>query len=82
MNQKNQKKKNQKYYKEIFLGLGLIAQLGLTMVICILVMFFVGMQIDNYFGLRKVGIVIFIFLGIITGAIACYKLLKRSENRK
>ena len=73
---------NKKYYKEIFQGLGLVSQLGLTMVVSILVMFFIGLLIDRHWQLHGVAIVVFIFLGIITGAFSCYKLLKRNEDKK
>ena len=73
---------NKKYYKEVFHSIGLIAQLGLTMVINILVMFFIGLFIDRHWQLKGVVIAIFIFLGVITGAFSCYKLLKKYENKK
>lgn len=74
--------KNKKYYKEIFQGIGLVTQLGLTMVINILVMFFIGLLIDKHWHLKGIPIIIFTILGIITGAFSCYKLLKRGEDKK
>lgn len=74
--------KNKKYYKEIFQGIGLVAQLGLTMVVNILVMFFIGLLIDKHWHLGGVLIIIFTVLGIVTGVFSCYKLLKKSEEKK
>ncbi|HHI87686.1 MAG TPA: hypothetical protein ENK03_01955 [Candidatus Cloacimonetes bacterium] len=72
--------KDKKYYKEIFEGLGLVAQLGLTMVINILIFFFIGLFFDKKFHLKGIAIIIGIFCGIITGAFSCYQLIKKNEN--
>jgi hypothetical protein len=52
------------------------------MVVNILVMFFIGLAIDRHWHLGGIAIGIFTFLGIITGAISCYKLLKGNEDKK
>ncbi|MBN2017534.1 MAG: AtpZ/AtpI family protein [Candidatus Cloacimonetes bacterium] len=72
--------KNKGYYKEVFEGLGLVAQLGLTMVINILIFFFIGLFIDRKWHLKGFPIIIGIFLGIVTGAMSCYRMIKKNEN--
>ena len=72
--------KNKEYYKEIFEGLGLVAQLGLVMVINILIFFFIGLFIDKKWHLRDLPIIIGVFCGVVTGAMSCYQLIKKNEN--
>ena len=72
--------KNKGYYKEVFEGLGLVAQLGLTMVINILIFFFIGLFVDRKWHLRGIPIIIGIFLGVVTGAMSCYRMFKKNEN--
>jgi len=72
--------KNKGYYKEVFEGLGLVAQLGLTMVINILIFFFIGLFVDRKWHLRGIPIIIGIFLGVVTGAMSCYHMIKKNEN--
>ncbi len=72
--------KNKRYYKEVFEGLGLVAQLGLTMVINILIFFFIGLFIDKKWNLGGIPIIIGIFCGVVSGAFSCYQLIKKNEN--
>ncbi|MDP8242245.1 MAG: AtpZ/AtpI family protein [Candidatus Celaenobacter antarcticus] len=72
--------KNKGYYKEIFEGLGLVAQLGFTMVVNILIFFFIGLIIEKKWHLKGIPIMIGVFCGVISGAFSCYKLIKKNEN--
>ena len=72
--------KNKGYYKEVFEGLGLVAQLGVTMVVNILIFFFIGLFIEKKLHLKGIPIIIGVFCGIVSGAFTCYKLIKKNEN--
>jgi F0F1-type ATP synthase assembly protein I len=51
----------------------IVMQLGLTMAGCIGFCFFVGFQIDKWLGTRGIFVTIFIFLGVIGGAMVTYR---------
>ena len=51
----------------------IVMQLGLTMAGCIGFCFFVGLQIDKWLGTRGIFVTIFIFLGVIGGAMVTYR---------
>ena len=72
--------KNKGYYKEVFEGLGLVAQLGVTMVVNILIFFFIGLLVEKKLHLKGIPIIIGVFCGIVSGAFTCYKLIKKNEN--
>ncbi len=75
-------KKNQTWAE----NLQIVMQLGLTMVGCILFCLFVGFQIDKWLGTRGIFITIFIFLGVIGGAVVTYRqimdIYKDPDNSK
>jgi len=54
-------------------NLQIVMQLGLTMVGCIIFCLFVGYQIDKWLGTRGIFITLFIFLGVIGGAVVTYR---------
>lgn len=75
-------KKNQTWAE----NLQIVMQLGLTMVGCILFCLFVGFQIDKWLGTKGIFITIFIFLGVIGGAVVTYRqimdIYKDPDNSK
>lgn len=77
---KKQIEKNSKYFKEVFTGISLVAHLGSTMVICIVGLFFLGLFIDNKFNTGGIAIIIGIILGVVTGAVGCYRIIKGGEE--
>ncbi len=80
---KNKLEKFTKNTKEIFKHVGLVAHLGLTMVICIVGFFFLGLYLDNKFNLGGLAIIFFIIFGIALGGYSGYKLIKQEdENRE
>ncbi|MEZ4604126.1 MAG: AtpZ/AtpI family protein [Desulfobacterales bacterium] len=62
-------KKNQPWAE----NMQIVMQLGLTMAGCIGFCFFVGLQIDKWLGTRGIFVTIFIFLGVIGGAMVTYR---------
>jgi F0F1-type ATP synthase assembly protein I len=79
---KHKKKIDSDYYREIFHSIGLVTQLGLTMALNIVILFFVGLWIDRKWNLKGIPIIVFTILGVATGAFSCYKLLQRDGNKK
>ena len=59
--------------KNLFYYLGLVTQLGLTIIACILVSLLLGRWIDQKLGLRGTFTVIFILMGIAAGFLSVYK---------
>lgn len=51
----------------------IVMQLGLTMVGCVCFCFFIGFQIDKYFGIRGIFVSVFTILGIIGGGVVVYR---------
>jgi len=68
--------------KEIFQGFGLVAHLGLTMVISIMGCFFLGLYLEKKFNLGGMAIIVFLILGIAIGAFSAYKLLQQDDDKK
>lgn len=63
--------------KEIMGALSLISQLGLTMISCILVCFFLFLFLEHKFHLPRIFLILGLGLGIISGFYSCYKILKK-----
>ena len=58
--------------------LGLVTQLGLTIIACILVSLFIGLFLDRVFGTKGIFIIIFLPIGIGAGFRTVYKeILKK-----
>ncbi len=60
----------------------IVMQLGLTMAGCIGFCFFVGFQIDKWLGTRGIFVTIFIFLGVIGGAMVTYRQIMEIYEEK
>ncbi|MEJ6951279.1 AtpZ/AtpI family protein [Natronospora cellulosivora (SeqCode)] len=71
------KQKEANAYKEIFHALGLIAHLGITMLVNIGLGFFFGYFMDNLLGREIVFKIIGIIIGVLAGFYSIYKLLSR-----
>ena len=75
-------KSNQEWIKD----LALVSQLGLTMAGSIVFCLFVGLYIDRWLGTKGIFLILFIFLGILGGAVAVYRqiqeVLKKSEKKE
>ena len=54
-------------------NLTIVMQLGLTMVGCIFLCFFIGRYLDRWLGTKGVFVVIFTILGIIGGGNTAYR---------
>ncbi|MBN1327306.1 MAG: AtpZ/AtpI family protein [Candidatus Cloacimonetes bacterium] len=73
INQINQNKQN----REIIKYLGLISQLGFTVIICLLIWFIPFLLLDRKFSANGILTITGIVLGVITGFAATYRLLKK-----
>jgi F0F1-type ATP synthase assembly protein I len=61
-------------------------QIGLTMVGCIVLCFFIGFYLDRWLGTKGLFIAVFILLGVIGGAVTVYRQIRemlepRSKDR-
>ena len=61
--------------------MGLITELGLSVVISILIGLFTGLWLDRRFGSNGIFTIIFLICGVIAGFIAAYKLIKEVDNK-
>ncbi len=66
--------------KEIFQHVGLVAHLGLTMVMWIIGCFFLGLYLDKKFNLQGLAIIFFIIVGIALGGYSGYRLIKKEDE--
>jgi len=75
-------KKNRPWVENLYV----VTQLGLTMVGCIALCFFIGLYLDKWLGTKGVFITIFIILGVIGGANVVYRqileITEQKENDK
>ena len=78
--EKKNNKKNQASNKQLARVFVLLSQLGLTMVSCIFVGFFIGIWLDKFFGKEYVFLVLFILIGIFSGFYQCYRLITKELN--
>ncbi len=62
--------------KELLRHLSLLGQLGLTVISSILIFFFVFLYLDRKLQTGGILVGVGVFLGVIAGVIAAYKLLK------
>nr|WP_300304883.1 AtpZ/AtpI family protein [uncultured Anaerostipes sp.] len=67
-----------KKYGQIFRMLGLITQLGLTMLTSVFLCMFAGLWIDRKFSTHF--FVVFLILGILGGIKAVYMLIRRMDS--
>ena len=56
--------------------LQIVMQLGLTMVGCIALCFFIGRYLDLWLGTRGILVAIFTVLGVIGGGVTCYRQIQ------
>jgi F0F1-type ATP synthase assembly protein I len=56
--------------------LSILMQIGLTMAGCIVFCFFVGFYLDRWIGTKGLFTVLFIFLGVIGGAVTVYRQIR------
>jgi F0F1-type ATP synthase assembly protein I len=66
--------------------LSILMQIGLTMAGCIVFCFFVGFYLDRWIGTKGLFTVLFIFLGVIGGAVTVYRQIReviepKAKNR-
>lgn len=68
--------------KEIFYYLGLVSQLGLTIVCSILIGFGLGYFLDKKLGAGGLILILFILIGIGAGFYSAYKLIMVKEKKE
>ena len=59
---------------------GLVMQLGLVIIVCILVGLAIGLFLDKFFKTNGVFVVIFLIMGIIAGFMNVYKDIMRKSK--
>ena len=70
-NENEKQKQKRDDTRQIMKAFGLLTQLGLSMVSCILIGLFAGLFLDRLFGASPVFVIIF----IVTGSVAAIKVL-------
>jgi F0F1-type ATP synthase assembly protein I len=60
--------------------LQIVLQLGLTMVGCIVLCFFIGRYLDSWLGTKGLMVTIFTILGVIGGAVTAYRQILETLN--
>jgi len=64
-------------------NLSIITQLGLTMVGCIILCFFIGRYLDKFLGTKGIFVAIFTVLGVIGGGVVVYRqIIEVTENKE
>ncbi len=63
--------------KEIIKHLGLLTQLGLTVISSILILFFLFLYLDKRFETNGILMAVGIVLGVVTGVYSAYRILKK-----
>lgn len=59
-------------------NLSVVLQVGLTMVGCIAFCFFVGLKLDQWLGLKGIGVTVMTLLGVVGGGIVVYRQITES----
>jgi F0F1-type ATP synthase assembly protein I len=72
---------NLKYHREWAANLTIVMQLGLTMVGSIALCFLIGRSLDRWLNTKGVFIAIFTILGVIGGAVTCYRQIQEIVER-
>jgi len=65
--------------RNFFYYLGLVTQVGFTMVLSILIFLLIGVFLDRKIGSKGIMIFLFSLLGIGAGFFSCYKLIVRKD---
>ena len=66
--------------REVFRNLGLILQVGLTVIVPLVLLTFLGVYLDKKYGTGLT--VLFVLLGLSGGAAGAWKLVTRSAGKK
>ncbi len=66
----------------IFYYFGLVTQVGLTIIICILLSLWIGRYIDTWLGTKGIFSIVFILIGIAAGFVSVYKQIIAKDERK
>ncbi len=74
--------KKDENYKDILKNLGLISQLGISMISPILLGVFIGGRLGDWLGGKSFFVITFIILGVGAGFISVYKLTSPKNKRK
>lgn len=69
-------------YKDILKNIGLISQLGISIVTPILLGVFIGQLIDRWLGTQGIFVIIFIVLGAGAGFMNIFKLTGTKGNKR
>lgn len=69
-------------YGDILKNIGLISQLGISIVTPILLGVFIGQLIDRWLGTQGIFVIIFIVLGAGAGFMNIFKLTGTKENKR
>lgn len=67
---------NYKKHRPWLDNVAVLMQIGLTMAGCIVFCFFVGFYLDRWIGTKGLFTVLFIFLGVIGGAVTVYRQIR------
>lgn len=62
--------------------LQIVLQLGLTMVGCIALCFFIGRYLDSWLGTKGLMMAIFTILGVIGGGVTAYRQIQEILDRE
>lgn len=68
--------------KPIIYYLGLITQLGLTIIITLTISLLIGRYLDNKFNLNGIFTIVFILLGIGAGFVSVYKQIMYNNDKR
>jgi F0F1-type ATP synthase assembly protein I len=63
-------------------GLAIYLQIGLTMAGSILFCFYIGFQLDKWFGIRGLFVTVFILLGVAGGGVVVYRQIMELIDTK
>lgn len=74
-------KKKRGSFSYLARGLALLLNLGLVMVVCVLIGFFIGRYIDNRFGTGPIFLLVFTFIGLFAALKAMYDLAMRDWKK-
>lgn len=72
---------NFKKNREWLADLTIVSQLGLTMVGCIAFCFLIGRSLDRWLNTKGLFIAVFTILGVIGGAVTCYRQIQEIVER-
>ena len=62
-------------------GLSFGFRIGIEIVVALVVGVFIGIIVDNYFGTKPFGLIIFFILGSLAGFLNVYRVMRRIEKQ-